>query len=190
MINDDEKYYYVAIKNKLELYSFEWLRGKKESIINKDNCFPNDLNDSLDYQKIKDVYVIIMINFMQTCRKKVKYSPRDKSLNAPFIIYADLECLLKKKKLRQNNPKNSYMQRKAKHRPSGYSLSLICLFNETKNRQNFYEGIDKKSKYALYRKVRDRCHYTGKVRGTAHNICNLRYKYLKKFPQYFIMVQH
>ena len=25
-------------------------------------------------------------------------------------------------------------------------------------------------------KVRDHCHYTGKYRGTAHNICNLRYK--------------
>ena len=27
-----------------------------------------------------------------------------------------------------------------------------------------------------YHKVRDHCHYTGKYRGTAHNICNLRYK--------------
>ena len=30
-------------------------------------------------------------------------------------------------------------------------------------------------------KVRDHCHYTGKYGGAAHNICNLRYKYLKKF---------
>ena len=43
MINDDvnEKYYYFAVKNKLELYSFEWLRNKKESITNEDNCFQN-----------------------------------------------------------------------------------------------------------------------------------------------------
>ena len=27
-----------------------------------------------------------------------------------------------------------------------------------------------------YRKVRDHCHYTGKYRGAAHDICNLRYK--------------
>ena len=26
----------------------------------------------------------------------LKYSPGDKSLKAPFIIYADLECLVKK----------------------------------------------------------------------------------------------
>ena len=52
MINDDEKYYF-AVKSKLELYSSEWLRSKKESITNEDNCFQNALNDSLDYQTIK-----------------------------------------------------------------------------------------------------------------------------------------
>ena len=29
MINDDKKYYYFAVKSKLELYSSEWLRSKK-----------------------------------------------------------------------------------------------------------------------------------------------------------------
>ena len=52
MINDDEKYYF-AVKSKLELYSSEWLKSKKESVINEDNCFQNALNDSLDYQRIK-----------------------------------------------------------------------------------------------------------------------------------------
>ena len=50
--NDNEKYYFV-VKSKLELCSPEWLRIKKESITSKDNCFQNDLNDSLDYQTIK-----------------------------------------------------------------------------------------------------------------------------------------
>ena len=31
-----------------------------------------------------------------------------------------------------------------------------------------------------YYKVRDHCHYTGKHRGTTHNICNLRYQKNKK----------
>ena len=49
----DEKYYYFAVKSKLELYSSEWLRSKKQSITNGDNCFQDDLNDALDYQRIK-----------------------------------------------------------------------------------------------------------------------------------------
>ena len=54
MINDDdEKCYYFAVKSKLELYSSELLRSKKESIANEDSCFQNVPNDSLDYQRIK-----------------------------------------------------------------------------------------------------------------------------------------
>ena len=34
-------------------------------------------------------------------------------------------------------------------------------------------------------KVRDHCHYTGKYRGAAHNICNLRYKIPKEIPLVF-----
>ena len=36
-----------------------------------------------------------------------------------------------------------------------------------------------------YHKVRDHCHYTGKYRGVAHDICNLRYKIPKKIPVAF-----
>ena len=70
----------------------------------------------------------------------LKYSPGDKLIKASFIIYADLECFLKKQQFCQNNPENSYTRGKAKHKLSGYSLSLICSFDETKN--NFYVGRD------------------------------------------------
>ena len=54
MINDNaEKYYYFAVNSKLELYSSEWFKNKKEAIINFDNCFQNALNDALNYQNIK-----------------------------------------------------------------------------------------------------------------------------------------
>ena len=36
-----------------------------------------------------------------------------------------------------------------------------------------------------YSKVRDHCHYTGKYRGAAHDICNLRYKTPKEIPVIF-----
>ena len=59
----------------------------------------------------------------------LKYNHGEKSLKTPFTIYADLECLLIKEQFCQNNPKESYTERKAKHEPSAYSLSLICSFN-------------------------------------------------------------
>ena len=36
-----------------------------------------------------------------------------------------------------------------------------------------------------YHKLRDHCHYTGKYRGAAHDICNLRYKIPKEIPVMF-----
>ena len=36
-----------------------------------------------------------------------------------------------------------------------------------------------------YHKVRDHCHYTGKYRGAAHDISNLRYKIPKEIPVVF-----
>ena len=60
MINDNaEKYYYFAVNSKLELYSSEWFKNKKEAIINGDNCFQNALNDALNYQNIKKYPQII-----------------------------------------------------------------------------------------------------------------------------------
>ena len=36
-----------------------------------------------------------------------------------------------------------------------------------------------------YHKVKDHCHYTGKYRGGAHDICNFRYKTPKEMPIVF-----
>ena len=46
--------------------------------------------------------------------------------------------------------------------------------------KNEFDKSDKK-----HYKVRDHCHYTGKYRGAAHNICNLRYKIPKEIPVVF-----
>ena len=42
-----------------------------------------------------------------------------------------------------------------------------------------------KNEFKLNQKVRDHCHYTGKYRGAAHSICNLRYKIPKEIPVVF-----
>ena len=149
----------------------------------------------------------------------IKYNHGEKSMKLPFLIYADLECLLEKMSTCQNNPDKSSTAKINKHTPSGYSIFPSCSFDESKNKLNYYRGDDcmkkfckdlrehamkiinyeKKSMVPLtteekiqkicyicktefnnndkkQQKVRDHCHYTGKYRGAAHNICNLRYK--------------
>ena len=74
--------------------------------------------------------------------KLLKYNPREKSLKAPFAIYLDLECLLKKEQSCQNNPEKSYTEKKARHEPSGWAMFTRCSFNEKENKLNYYREKD------------------------------------------------
>ena len=55
-----------------------------------------------------------------------------------------------------------------------YEKQKVCYIykKEFNTDDNDYDDDDNKK----YHKVRDHFHYTGKFKGAAHNICNLRYK--------------
>ena len=72
----------------------------------------------------------------------LKYSECAKSLKIPYVIYADLECLLLMQQSCQNNPNKSYTERKAIHEPCGYSLDLVSSFDSKENKHSFYRGKD------------------------------------------------
>ena len=63
--------------------------------------------------------------------KILKDNHGEKSIKAPFTIYADLECLLKKMHSYKNNPEKSYTEKKTTHKASGYSMFTHCSFDST-----------------------------------------------------------
>ena len=81
-------------------------------------------------------YVMITIVVMQKClmnsTKKIKYNHGEKSLKAPAIAYADLECLLEKMHSYQNNFEKSYTEKKTKHTPYSHSIFTSCSSDPTK----------------------------------------------------------
>ena len=85
MISNDENWHYLAVKSLSRL-----LRG----ITSKDSYrTENKLNA---HKKICENNEYCNIEMPSTNNKLIKYNQGDKSLKLPFIIYADLECLLKK----------------------------------------------------------------------------------------------
>ena len=49
-------------------------------------------------------------------------------------------------------------------------------------KESCYDENDQ-NKFKLYQKARNHCYYTGTFKGTAHSICNLRYKVTKEIPE-------
>ena len=57
--------------------------------------------------------------------KIFEFNQYQKSDKAPFIIYADLECIKEKIDRCKNNPQNSSTTKVSKHIPSGFSMSSL-----------------------------------------------------------------
>ena len=74
--------------------------------------------------------------------KILNYVAGKKSLKVPFIICADLECLLLKINGCLTNPDKPYTEKKAIHKLSDYSLVTCCSFDKSKNDQQYYRGKD------------------------------------------------
>ena len=66
----------------------------------------------------------------------------------PFVIYADLECLLEKMSTCRNKPNESSTTKTNKHTPSSYSIFTHCSFDKSKNKLNYYRGKDCMKKFS------------------------------------------
>ena len=63
-------------------------------------------------------------------KRILKYAQSENLLKAPFTIYFDLECLLKKQQSCQKNPEKSYKKKKAAREPSGRAMFTKCFFGK------------------------------------------------------------
>ena len=73
----------------------------------------------------------------------IKYNQGEKSIKLPFVVYADLECLLEK----MDNPNESFTTEINKLAPLSYSSFTHCSFDKTKNKLDRYRGKDCMKKF-------------------------------------------
>ena len=229
MISNGENWHYLVVKHLPGLLKGITSNHKKDFYCL--NCFHSyrTKNKLEEHKKICENHEYCYVEMPNEENKIIKYNQGEKSIKLPFIIYADLECLLEKMITCYNNLRESSTTEINKHTPSGYSLFTHCSFDKIKNKLDYYRGKDCMKKFCKdlrehatkiinyekekmiplttkeeiyhnkqnncyicekefdikdkkHHKVRDHCHYTGKYRGAAHMICNLRYKIPKEIP--------
>ena len=79
-----------------------------------------------------------------------EFNQYQKSDKAPFIIYADLECIIEKIDGCKSNPKNSATTKVSEHIPSGFSMFTISSFTSIENKYDVFRGKDCRKKFCEY----------------------------------------
>ena len=142
MITDAEKWHYLTVKN------FPGLLRTITSTHKEDfyclNCFHSyrTRNKLEPHKKICENHDYCDVEMPTKTDNIIKYNQGENSIKLPFVIYADLECLLEKMSMCQNNPNESSTTEINKHIPSGYSLFTHCSFDQSKNKLDYYRGKD------------------------------------------------
>ena len=80
----------------------------------------------------------------------LEFNQCQKSDKAPFIIYADHNCIAEEIDGCENNPENSSTTKVSKHIPSGFSMSAISSFRSIKNKHDVYRGRDCLKKFCEF----------------------------------------
>ena len=147
MITDGEKWHCLVVKNLSGL-----LRGVTSNHHDDFYCLNyfhsySTKNKLEAHKKICENHDYCHIEMPTKDNNTIKYNQGEKSIEIPFVIYADLECLLEKMSTCINNPNESSTTKINKHTPSDYSIFSHCSFDKSKNKLNYYKGNDCMKKF-------------------------------------------
>ena len=147
MITDGEKWHYLAVTRLSELLRRITSNHKEDFYCL--NCFHayTTKNKLETHRKICENHDYCHVEMPNEDNKIIKYNQGEKFIKSPFIIYADLECLLEKISTCYNNLEESSTTEINKHTPSGYSLFTHCSFDKKKNKLDYYRGEDCMKKF-------------------------------------------
>ena len=141
MISNGENWHYLVVKSLPGL--LKGISNHKEDFYCL-NCFGaySTKIKLEEHKKICENNKYCHVEMPNAENKIIKYNQGKKSIKSPFIIYADLECLLEKMSTCYNKPEESSTTEINKHTLSGYLLFTHCSFDKTKNKLDYYRGKD------------------------------------------------
>ena len=169
MITDNGKWHYLALKSERIIYGENWcnhavrsssrlLRGKTSNHNEDFYCF-NYHSYSTEtrlkkHEEVCNKHDYFPVDMPNEFNKALEYRHGKKLLKFPFIIYIDLDCLLKITHSCINSPEKSYTEKKARHEPSRSAITVKSLFDGTTNKYDYYRERDCIEK--LCKKLKDR----------------------------------
>ena len=147
MISNGENWHYLVVKKLSVLLRGITSNHKEDFYCLNCFCAYSTKNKLEEHKKICENNKYCNVEMPTKDNNTIKYSQGEKTIKLPFVIYADLECLLEKMSTYQNNPKESSTTEINKHTPSGYSIFTHCSFDKSKNKLNHYRGKDCMKKF-------------------------------------------
>ena len=134
MISNGEKWHYLAVK-KVSALS-RGITAKYQGHFYCLNCLHSSATEKKleSHKRVfenKDFCNVIMLS---EDTKILEFNQHQKSDKAPFITYADLECIKEKIYGCKNNLENLSATKVSEHIPSGFSMSTIPSFRSIENK--------------------------------------------------------
>ena len=138
LITNGQKWHYLAVKR---------LSGLLKGVTSNNNgdfyclncfCSYRTKNKPDLHKKVCENRDYCQVEMPNKDNNTIEFNQKDYG-KAPFIIYADVECLLEKISTCYNNPEESSTAEINKHTPSGYSLlyySLLQTVNLMKEKRS------------------------------------------------------
>ena len=147
MISNGENWHYLVVKSLSGLLTGITSNHKEDVYCL--NCFHSyrTKNKLEAHKKICENLDYCRVGMPTKDNNAIKYNHGEKSIKLPFVVYADLECLLEKMSTCYNNPEESSTTKINKHTPSGYSIFTHCSFDKSKSKLNYYRGEDCMTKF-------------------------------------------
>ena len=139
--DENNNWHYLAVKRISGL--LRGITSRHNGDFNCLNCFHSYTTENKlrKHEKICKDHDFCFLK-MPDDNKILKYVPGKKPLKVPFIICADLECLLQKIESCQHNLKKSYKEKKAVHKASGCSLISCGSFDKSENERKYSGAKD------------------------------------------------
>ena len=147
MISNGENWHYLVVKSLSRLLT-GIISNHKEDFYCL-NCFHSYRTKyKLEaHKKICENRDYCRVEMPTKDNNTIKYNHGEKSIKLPFVVYADLECLLEKMSTCYNNLEESPTAKINKDMPMGYSIFTHCSFDKSKSKLNYYRGEDCMTKF-------------------------------------------